>query len=145
VTVTFTAGMVAARLAGDHLIHRFGVPAVLRTGATAAAIALVTAVVVDHVAVALVAWAIIGAGVAASYPALFVAAGRVPGLPPGAGIGAVSSVARTGFLVGPAVIGALANRYSLRWALLVPAIAALFIVVLADAARRPPADDMADV
>src|SRR6185295_1061720 len=35
-TVTFTVGMVASRLVGDHLIHRFGVAAVLRVGAAAA-------------------------------------------------------------------------------------------------------------
>jgi hypothetical protein len=137
-TVTFTSGMVLSRLAGDHLVHRFGVPSVLRVGAAAAAVALATALIADHAAVVLVAWAVVGAGVAACYPALFVAAGRAPGLPPGLGIGAVSSVARIGFLVGPALIGTLADRFGLRWALLVPVVAALCIVVLADAARRPP-------
>ena len=136
-TVTFTVGMVASRLVGDHLIHRFGVPAVLRVGAAAAGAALLIALLADQTAVALAAWLVIGAGVAACYPALFVAAGRAPGLPPGAGIGAVASVARIGFLLGPAVIGTLADAYGLRWALTVPAIAALFIVALADAARRP--------
>jgi fucose permease len=138
-TVTFTAGMVVSRLIGDHLIHRFGVPAVLRVGAAAAGLALLTALLAEQTAVALVAWAVIGAGIAASYPALFVAAGRAPGLPPGAGIGAVASVARVGFLLGPAVIGALADEYGLRRALAVPAVAAVFIVALADAARRPAA------
>jgi fucose permease len=138
-TVTFTVGMVVARLVGDHLVHRFGVPAVLRFGAAAAAVALITALVADQVAVALVAWFVIGAGVATSYPALFVAAGRAPGLPPGVGIGAVSGVARVGFLLGPALIGAIADGWNLRVAMIVPAIAALFIVALADAARRPSA------
>jgi MFS family permease len=138
-TVTFTVGMVVSRLGGDHLVHRFGVPAVLRVGAMAAGAALVVALVTHHPAVVLGCWMVVGAGVAASYPALFVAAGRAPGLPPGAGIGAVSSVARTGFLIGPAAIGALASAHGLRWALSVPVIAALCIVVLADAARRPPA------
>jgi fucose permease len=138
-TVTFTVGMVLARLGGDHVVERFGVPVVLRCGAGAAAIALLTALIVDSVPVVLVAWFVIGAGVATSYPALYVAAGRAPGLPPGVGIGAVAGVARVGFLLGPALIGALADRYSLRTALTVPVIAALCIVALADAARRPGA------
>jgi hypothetical protein len=62
-TVTLTSGMVLSRLAGDHLVHRFGVPSVLRVGAAAAAIALTTALIADHAAVVLVAWAVIGAGV----------------------------------------------------------------------------------
>ena len=95
-TVTFTVGMVVARLVGDHLVDRFGVPAVLRCGAAAAAVALLAALGLDNVGVVLVAWFVIGAGVATSYPALFVAAGRAPGLPPGVGIGAVASVARVG-------------------------------------------------
>ena len=61
------------------------------------------------------------------------------GLPPGVGIGAVSGVARVGFLLGPALIGAIADGWNLRVAMTVPAIAALFIVALADAARRPSA------
>lgn len=136
-TITFTAGMVGARLAGDHLVDRFGVPLVLRIGAAAAAIALAGALAFPYVGVVLVAWCVVGAGVATAYPALFVAAGRAPHLPPGVGIGAVASVARTGFLLGPALIGAVANRSSLRVALTVPAIAALCIVALAGAARRP--------
>jgi fucose permease len=138
VAVTFTVGMVVSRFASDHLVHRFGVPIVLRVGALAAAVALATALVVDQVAVALVAWAVIGAGVAAAYPALFVAAGRAPGLPPGSGIGAVASVARVGFLLGPAMIGPVADRHGLRVALTIPLAAAAVILLLADAARRPP-------
>jgi fucose permease len=138
VAVTFTAGMVVSRFASDHLVHRFGVPIVLRVGALASAIALATSLVVDRVAVALVAWAVIGAGVAAAYPALFVAAGRAPGLPPGSGIGAVASVARVGFLLGPALIGPVADHHGLRVALTIPLAAAAVILVLADAARRPP-------
>lgn len=136
-TVTFTVGMVVSRLFGDFLIERFGVPAVLRVGAAASGGALLSALAVDRVGVVLVAWAVIGAGIAASYPALFVAAGRAPGLPPGAGIGAVSSVARTGFLLGPVAVGAISERAGLRWALTLPAVAALVMVALADAARRP--------
>jgi fucose permease len=135
-TVTFTIGMVVARFAGDHLMHRFGAPLVLRAGTLAAAIALATALVIPRTGVALAAWGVIGAGVAAAYPALFVAAGRAPGLPPGAGIGAVASVARTGFLLGPALIGPVADGHGLRVALTIPLAAALVIVALADAARR---------
>jgi hypothetical protein len=137
--VTFTVGMVASRLAGDHLVHRFGVPVVLRIGAIAAAAGLTTALLVDQVPVVIAAWGVIGAGVAVAYPALFVAAGRAPGLPPGSGIGAIASVARAGFLIGPLLIGPAADRYGLRTALAIPLVAAAVIVVLADAARRPAA------
>ncbi len=136
-TVTFTVGMVVSRFAGDHLTHRCGAPMVLRVGTLSAGVALAVALVFDRTAVALAAWAVIGAGVAAAYPALFVAASRAPGLPPGAGIGAVASVARTGFLLGPAVIGPVADRHGLRAALTIPLFAVLVIVALADAARRP--------
>jgi hypothetical protein len=135
--VSFTLGMVAARLRADDLVYRYGVPAVLRIGAAAAAAALVFALGFDHVAVVLGAWAVVGAGVAACYPALFVAAGRAPGLAPGAGIGAISGIARTGFLLGPAFIGAIADATTLRIALTVPVVAAAIVFALAEAARRP--------
>ena len=129
--------MVVTRLGGDHLVARFGVPRVLRVGAASAAVAITLALVFDHPAVVLAGWFVAGAGVATCYPALYVAAGRTPGLPPGAAIGAVTSVARAGFLLGPAVIGLLADSWSLRVALLVPVAAAVFITITADAARRP--------
>jgi MFS family permease len=137
-TVTYTAGMVLTRLGGDHLVHRFGVPQVLRVGALAAAAAIGVALAFNGAGVVLIAWFVAGAGVATCYPALYVAAGRTPGLPPGAGIGAVASVARVGFLLGPAAVGLLADAASLRVALLVPVVAAVLVAIAADAARRPP-------
>ena len=92
-TVAYTVGMVVTRLGGDHLVARFGVPRVLRVGAASAAVAITLALVFDHPAVVLAGWFVAGAGVATCYPALYVAAGRTPGLPPGAAIGAVTSVA----------------------------------------------------
>ena len=68
-------------------------------------------------------------------PVLFGAAGRLPGQQPGAAIAATASVGYVGFLVGPPLIGLLADRVGLGRALLVLLVLAGGIAVLAPAVR----------
>jgi hypothetical protein len=50
-------------------------------------------------------------------PVFFGAAGRIPGQAPGTGIAAVATLGYTGFLVGPPLIGFVADLTSLTFAL----------------------------
>ena len=61
----------------------------------------------------LIAFAALGAGVAAVVPLMFSAAGSIPGVPSAAGIAAVSGFGWAGFVCGPPVIGQLAQATSL--------------------------------
>jgi hypothetical protein len=58
-----------------------------------------------------VGFALIGVGIANAVPLLFSAAGRVP--PSGPSLAAVFTVGYTGFIVGPPLIGVLADAVSL--------------------------------
>jgi hypothetical protein len=70
-----------------------------------------------HPAIALVGFALAGAGLAPVAPILFSAATRVPGVSPAAAIASVTSVGYSGFMLGPPLIGAIATASSLTWAL----------------------------
>ena len=61
--------------------------------------------------VAIVGFGLIGIGIANAVPLLFSAAGRVP--PSGPSLAAVFTLGYTGFIVGPPLIGVLADGASL--------------------------------
>jgi fucose permease len=126
----FTAGMTAGRLAGDRINHRIGPVALLRWGALLTAAPLAAMLLIGSAATALIGLFLIGLGVANGVPLMFSAAGRHPGTPPGPAIAAVSSMGSLGFIVGPPLIGFVAQGSSLPWALagLIPGALAVFLL-----------------
>jgi MFS family permease len=133
----FMAGMLAGRLVGDHLTDRFGGAAVLRGGMGLVATGMGLGAALDRPAAFAAGLVVAGAGASAFFPLAFSAAGRTPGVPPGAGAATVSLAARLGFLVEPLLMGALAEAVGLRWAFV--AVGALALALGAAATRVIPA------
>lgn len=132
----FSGAMALSRFGGDALRARFAETALLGWGAGLAAVAMAVVLLSAHPVVALVGFALVGAGLAPVAPILFSAATRVPGVSPAAAIASVTSVGYSGFMLGPPLIGALATASSLTWALGVVVLAA---ALLALGAQRVPA------
>jgi MFS family permease len=78
-------------------------------------------------------FAIVGAGLCVVVPQSFSAAGALDPTGSGAAVARVNLFNYIGFVVGAALIGAVAKGASLRWAFAVPAVLALGIVALAPA------------
>ena len=85
--------------------------------------------------VALIGFALVGAGLAPVAPILFNAATRVPGVSRAAAIASVTSIGYGGFLIGPPLIGSIATATSLTLALGVVVLAS---ALLAYGARFVP-------
>lgn len=115
--VVFSATMAVVRLLGDRITARFGRRSVVRYGGLVGAGGTALALLVAAPVAALVGFAIAGVGIAAIMPIAFSSAGDVPGSAQGEGVAAVASVGYAGFLVGPPLIGYLADVVGLRWAL----------------------------
>jgi MFS family permease len=128
----FSLTMTAGRVAGDVLSFRLGPVRLVRYGGWLAALGLAAAITLPFPAVALVGFAAVGAGFATIVPQIFTAAGTLPGTAPGPALATVSTMGYFGFLVGPPVIGFLAEVIGLRMALL--AIVAACVVLAAGAA-----------
>ena len=128
--VAFSTAMVAGRLVGDRVIGRWGAVRVTRAGGLLAAAGVAAALTSDSVTVAVAGFAVAGVGACTLFPVAFGAAGSLPG-PSGAGVASVSLIARMGFLVGPALTGALSGAIGLRLALLTVVAAALTVTALA--------------
>jgi MFS family permease len=139
----FSAAMAIMRFAGDGVRNRFGAVATLRWSGLVAAVGLMGAALAPNEAAALAGFFLAGLGVANMMPIMFSAAGNLPGMSPGAGIGAVSMMAYSGILVAPSAIGFVAEHVGFR---LTYGVLALLLVVVALMARRSaPADSLRPV
>jgi predicted MFS family arabinose efflux permease len=130
---SFSAAMAAARFGGDWVRERTEPASLMRWSAALSAAAMAATLLIGQPWVALVGFALVGVGMANVVPVLFSAAARVPGTTPAHGIAAVSSVGYLGFMVGPPLIGVVAQRSSLALAL---SLVVMFAATLALAAHR---------
>ena len=129
----FSGAMVAARLGGDRVVRRFGPVWVLRAGGLGAAAGFLLAMAVP--AAGPVGFGLVGLAVANMAPILFSAAGSA-GPAASTGVAAVATLGYAGMLLGPPVIGVLADYLGLRLALGVLVAAVLGIALGAGRAAR---------
>lgn len=110
----FSGGMIAARVFGDRWVRRFGARMVLQAGALVAAMGVALAMAWPMVGA--LGFGLVGLGAANIAPILFSAAGRA-GPAASTGIAAVATLGYAGMLVGPPIIGGVAELSGLRIAL----------------------------
>jgi len=131
----FSAAMGAGRLAGDALADRIGARRLTRAGLVLAGASAAGAAAAPGTAAALAALVTLGLGLAAVYPLCLRAAARMPDLPAGASIAAVTTTGYAGFLAGPPVVGLIADASSLRVSLVVVAALCLLASAFARTVR----------
>jgi hypothetical protein len=129
----FSLGMAIARLGGDAINAAVGADRLLRGGMALVAIVLGGILAIGQPIVAVAGFVLVGLGIANAVPLLFSAAGRVP--PAGPSLAAVFTVGYTGFIVGPPVIGFLADQFGLPETL---TLLVAFAVVVAALGGRVP-------
>ena len=131
----FSAAMAVGRFGGDRLRRRWGAASLVRGSALLAAAGLAFAVLVATPIAAIVGFACAGLGLSNAVPVMFGAAGRLPGMQPGAGIAATASIGYLGFLVGPPLIGFAAQATSLGTALGLLVVACGLVATFASLVR----------
>lgn len=127
--------MAVMRFAADRLRARHSEQRLLQVSGTITAVSMAVVLLVGQPWVAIVGCGLVGAGLAMIVPILYGAASRVPGTTPAAAIAAVSSIGYAGFMVGPPLIGVIAQHASLTAAMAVVVVAA---TILALSARFVP-------
>jgi MFS family permease len=129
----YAFAMMSGRFSGHWLERVLGDTLLLASAASVAGVGLVVASLSPSAPVAIVAFVLGGAGVSVAAPALLGAAGRRAGPGDrGAGGATVTTIGYLGFLVGPPVVGAVAEAVGLR-----VAFAALAVVAAALVAATP--------
>jgi predicted MFS family arabinose efflux permease len=127
----FSVAMTLGRLTGDSIIQRFGRFPVMLTGALTASAGLAMAVFLPSPQAALLAFLLVGFGLANTVPMLFNAVGNQQDMPANLGISAMTTLGYAGILSGPALIGFISQWLSLSGAFLL--IALLLLAVAASA------------
>jgi MFS family permease len=125
----FALAMVTIRMSGNRLLTRYRTDRLLPTLAALATIGFSLGLLIGRPIAALAGFACLGIGLASVVPAVFSAAGRIPGLHPGTAVATASACGWAGFVCGPPLIGRLASASSLPVALiLLPALTGFIVV-----------------
>jgi MFS family permease len=127
----FMGCMATGRFVADKIVTRFGPKLVLQVAGVVISIGLLLAVLVPHVVVATLAFMLVGFGVSSVVPVVYSQAGKSSTMSPSQALAAVSTVGFAGFLVGPPLIGFLAEATNLRWSFGAVALIGLMTTVLA--------------
>lgn len=109
--------MMCGRFTADGLIARFGVVRVLTVSGITIASGLFTVALFPFLITATLGFMLIGFGVSAVVPIAYSLSGRSTIMKSGAAVAMVSTIGLMGFLLGPPVIGFIAEVLNLRWSL----------------------------
>ncbi|MDF6022672.1 MFS transporter [Streptomyces sp. JH34] len=129
----FALTMAVGRLTGTTLLERFGQTRTLVAGGATAAAGMLLGALAPALWLALLGFAVAGLGLANIFP---VAVGRAGALAGPSGVAAASTLGYGGMLLGPPVIGFLADWISLPVALTTVTLLAATAAVLGYSARH---------
>jgi len=127
----FSLTMAVMRLGGDRIAARWGAVTTVRLGGVIAALGLGLGLFAAHPVAAMLGFGALGVGIANIFPIVLSAAGRMPGLGTAPAIAAMTTMGYSGFLVGPPLIGFLAELVTLPVALAVVVLLCALIALLA--------------
>ncbi|TFW30210.1 MFS transporter [Massilia horti] len=127
----FSAMMLVSRMFGDKLKVRYGAKRLVTVGAMVAAAGLFFAVLSPGARVALVGFAVAGLGLSLVFPFVFSAAGAQGPL----ALAGVASMAYSGSLMGPPLIGTIAQGLGMQAAIAYIGALALAIAFVANRSR----------
>ncbi|XID75292.1 MFS transporter [Alkanindiges sp. WGS2144] len=125
--VFFAITMTLGRFSGRHLLKAFGEKNIVSYSAACAAMGLVVVVSAPHWLVVLLGYALVGFGCSNIVPVMFSRVGRQNLMPKAAALSCVSTMAYTGSLTGPALIGFVGQATSLT--LVFAFIAAMLLLI----------------
>ncbi|WP_373888257.1 MFS transporter [Massilia sp. Mn16-1_5] len=127
----FSAMMLISRLVGDKLKTKYGAQRLITSGAMLSAAGLFFAVLSPNAYFALGGFAIAGLGLSLLFPFVFSAAGAQGPV----ALAGVASMAYSGTLMGPPVIGAIAHHVGMQMAIGYVGVLSLVIAFVATRTR----------
>lgn len=129
--VAFTSTMALGRFLGDSLVTKFGVKRMLQISGSVITTGLLLAVIFPYLATATGGFFLVGFGVSSVVPIVYGLAGKSTTMSAGAALAAVSTIGFLGFLIGPPLIGFIAQAISLRWSFTLIAVLGFGTALLA--------------
>lgn len=112
---TFMISMALGRFLSDFFVLQFGAKKVLQISGIVISTGLYTAVLFPYLVPCTIAFMLVGFGVSNVVPIIFNVAGNNEKVPTGIALTIVTSISFTGFLIGPPLIGFIADLTSLKY------------------------------
>ncbi|ELR65899.1 Putative tranport protein [Photobacterium marinum] len=112
----FAVAMTTGRLLGDRIISAFGRSRVFSFSALIASFGFTVVVLGANLTSMMCGFFLIGAGLSNIVPILFTASGQQTVMPSALAVASVSTIGYSGILLGPALIGLLAQVTTLSFA-----------------------------
>ncbi|MET9344199.1 MFS transporter [Nonomuraea sp. NPDC003804] len=134
----FSTAMTLGRFAGDRLALWCGPVALVRWSGLLAASGLGLALLVAEPVAAIAGFGLFGLGLATMVPQVFSAAGNHDPARAGAAIAQVATLGYAGLMLGPVIIGGVAELAGLPLALAIPVACCLFMSASAVSLRPRP-------
>ena len=128
---SFMITMASGRFLSDILVRKYGAKNILIVSGITISLGLYTAVVFPYLIPSTIAFMMFGFGVSNVIPIIYSGAGRNTTIPTGEALTIVTGISFLGFLIGPPVIGHIAELTSLRYSFGFIGIFGVFISVLA--------------
>ncbi|MBC7902654.1 MAG: MFS transporter [Gemmatimonadaceae bacterium] len=133
--VAFTGSMATGRFLGDWLVMKIGMKKMLQWSGTLISTGLCIGIFFPHIFPATLGFLLVGFGVSSVVPLVYSLAGKSTTMAPGLALAAVSSVSFLGFLLGPPIIGFIAELTNLQWSFGFVAVLGLGTVLLSGKAK----------
>lgn len=127
---TFMISMASGRFLSDILVARYGAKKVLIISGLVISFGLYLAVLLPYLIPCTIAFMLVGFGVSNVVPIIFNVAGNNKNVPTGIALTIVTSISFLGFLIGPPLIGFIAELTSLKYSFAIIGVFGVFISLL---------------
>ena len=128
---SFMGTMAGGRFLGDWLVTKVGKQKLLQASGIAMVVGLLISVLFPSIVFATAGFLLVGLGVSSVVPLVYSSAGKTKAMSPGMALTAVSTIGFLGFLMGPPLVGFIAQASSLRWSFTIIALLGFFTTILA--------------
>ena len=132
---SFMIMMALGRFIGDWAIRRLGRRAILQISGLLIFFGMGISVIFPNVIMATIGFMLVGLGVACVIPTVYSISGQNEKVPPGIALAMVSSVSYLGFLMGPPLIGYIAELANLQYSYAIVGVIGLMISILVTKTR----------
>jgi MFS family permease len=115
---SFALAMVIGRFTGDYISRNFGVSNILTLNGLLISMGMLITLLIPSIEFKIIGCFLTGLGISTIVPLIYSQAGNQKNIEPAIAIAGVSTIAYIGFLIGPVVIGYLADFFNLQSALM---------------------------
>jgi len=126
----FALSMALIRFFGEWIIQKWGTARTVMVSGLMIASGLSLVLIFSILPLVILGFGMVGLGCATVVPIVYSAVGRIKSIPASQGLGTVTIIGYVGFLLGPPIIGFLAQLFSLRTGFIVVLTLGIMISLL---------------